>query len=65
MKSQQALMREGGSDYLLDWDSVWITVNNLSINILKGKTEVRVEIYPLHEEMGVLLAGLEVPYEVN
>ena len=42
-----------GTDYILQdgYNSVWITVNNVSVNIVRREDGVSVALYPLHQEM--------------
>lgn len=40
------------SDYILESDSCWITVKNMSVHIVKTDEGVVVDIYPLGSEDG-------------
>ena len=44
---QQAINPDSGSDYTLNpaYQSVWITVDSLNVNISRGDNDVTVEIY--------------------
>ena len=47
-----------GTDYILQggYDSVWITVNNVSVNIVRREDGVSVALYPLHQETNDCIA---------
>jgi len=57
----KALKREGDEDYVLkeEHDSVWITVDNISVNVLRRSYGVVVELYPLHKEADDSLHGCQ------
>lgn len=48
-------------DFVLVWDSCWITVSNLSIYIVKRKGSVAVEVYPLNQEMEDPIEEIIIP----
>ena len=58
----KALKREGDEDYKLRraHNNVWITVGNVSVNILRRDWGVAVDLYPLHREGEDALAGTTV-----
>tara|TARA_R100001086_G_C11676326_1_gene214376 strand:+ start:304 stop:501 length:198 start_codon:yes stop_codon:yes gene_type:complete len=53
-----ALRQEEETDYILEDDSnnLWITVNNVSINIVRREEGVSVMLYPLKQEMNDCIA---------
>jgi hypothetical protein len=58
-KLQQVLKRLGETDYELrpHCDSIWITVNNISVYIKRNDEGVSVDLYPLGLEMNDALAS--------
>jgi len=54
-----ALFLENHSDYVLKEgeESVWVTVGNLSVYIIRTDEGVVVDIYPLHDELSECLAS--------
>ena len=47
----ETLRQEAETDYiLLESDSVWITVNNISVCIIRWEDGVSVRLYPLNSE---------------
>ena len=51
-------------DYVLEpgANGVWITVDDLSVWVRRMDGGVSVEVYPLHDEMALPLAGCFAPY---
>jgi hypothetical protein len=58
------LFKEGEEDYVLpeDQDSVWITVNHVSIYIIRRPNGVEVMAYPLGMELEDELDGFYVSW---
>lgn len=56
---------EEATDYLLPetFDSVWITVNNVSIYIKREAHGVAVDLYPLNDENSDSLSGCYITFE--
>lgn len=54
-----ALKREGESDYVLrkKHDSVWITINNISVYVRRTDEGVAVDLYPKGDEMEDSMCG--------
>lgn len=64
-KDTGALIHSGDNDYILkdDQTSVWITVNDLSVYVLRDGEGVQVRIYPINKEMDNELASCEAQPE--
>lgn len=58
------LILEDETDYLMPegCESIWITINNLSIYVRRELTGVAIVVYPLHDEMNESLATVSVPF---
>ena len=54
-----ALRKEGDTDYVLeqDHDTVWITVDNISVYIIRTDEGVVVDLFPLGLEARESIAG--------
>lgn len=50
------------SDYILNQNSCWITVNNLSLYIMQTGNGVAIDIYVLHREMEDPIATTWAPF---
>lgn len=55
----KALKRKSGSDYILRkaHKSVWITVGNISVHVVRTDEGVSVDLYPVGEEMEDPICG--------
>jgi len=54
---------EEETDYILVGDRVWITINNISVYIIRGEYGVSVELYPLNYEDGNLITETRATWE--
>jgi len=59
MPEQALKQTEGDTDYELneEYQSCWITVNNISVYICKTDEGVVVDLFPLHRETDESIAG--------
>jgi len=60
----QSTTDDQGTDYVLNEKatSCWITVDNISIYIVRTEEGVAVEIYPLNHEMDEMLGCTYAPF---
>lgn len=52
-----ALRQEGNNDYVLEEESCWITVNNISVRVRRTDEGVAVDLYPLGQEFYDSIVG--------
>lgn len=57
--SKGALKMEGPEDYTLESNSVWITVKGVSVFIQDTPNGVKVDLYPLNDEMADAIDSAE------
>lgn len=50
-------------DFVLESGSMWVTVGNLSVYIVKTDEGVAVDVYPHHDEMNMSLGGTWVLFQ--
>ena len=64
LRAESPSREEPGTDYVLDGsDTLWITVSNVSINIVRREDGVSVMLYPLGQEMNDCIAETWMAWE--